>query len=386
MTEQPPIAESAPGPCTQINGRQYLYFVGTGYLGLQADPEVIQAACEATKQYGIHSATTRAGFGHIPPTLEAERRLADYFGMQDAFFFASGYASNAIIMRGLSSQFDALFLDELSHYSLIEAAEQSRLPLFRFRHRDAQALSEVLKRELRAGQRPLVMSDGVFSVRGTLAPVRPYCEVLGEYVGGGLLLDDAHGVAVLGNLGRGTFDDAGLFSQSVNTAASSPNGCPTDGCRLFFTATASKAIGGIGGFISGDRPFVKLLKESSHWYDGASAPPAAASAATAKAIQLILGNPGLRTRLWANVRQFKDGLRESGLEVDSTPVPIICLALDKAAHMQWIQRQLMQRGIAVAYTRSYASAGPEGCLRIAVFANHTETMIQQLLDELRPLL
>lgn len=380
------IAEGAPGPFVQINGRRYLYFVGTGYLGLQNHPEVLHAACEAIQRYGIHSATTRAGFGNTPLTLDAERRAAQWFHLEDAFHFASGYAANSILLQSLASEFDALFIDELSHYSVFDAARRTRHPIVCFRHACPGDLAQKLRDNLRTGQRPLVLTDGVFSVRGTIAPIAEYDGILEEYAGAGLMVDDAHGVAVLGDQGRGALEYAGRFDGRVNDVADDSANGPGRGCRKLLTATASKAIGGYGGLIPGSRPFIDRLKKTSHWYDGASAPPAAVSAATAKAIEVMLANPHLRRQLQQNVAALKTGLQALGLAVDETPVPIACLVLGKAANMARIQKALMERGIAIACMTAYAGLGPEGGLRIAVFANHTQPMIEQLLDELRRVL
>ncbi len=217
------LLQSPPGAVVQIDGREYLYFVGTSYLGLQGHPEVIRAACEATQRYGIHSATTRAGFGNIPPTLDAERRAAEFFGVEAAFYFASGYAGNNILLSAMADDVDVIFVDQLSHYCVWEAAQQSLRPVYHFRHRDSGDLATSLQKKLRPGQRPLVISDGVFSVRGTIAPVAEYCKVLGGYDGAALLLDDAHAIGVLGTDGRGTYEHAGLW-QFVNSDSPRPLG------------------------------------------------------------------------------------------------------------------------------------------------------------------
>jgi len=229
MKTHTPIAESPPGPVMRIDGREYLYFVGTSYLGLQAHPEVIRAACEAAERYGIHSATSRAGFGNTPPTLSVERRAAEFFGSEASFYFPAGYAGNSILLRGVESGFDAVFLDEHSHYCVFEAASQSGRPTFRFRHRDAGDLADNLHKHLLPGQRPLVMTDGVFAVRGTIAPLADYCTALANYAGAGLLVDDAHGVGVLGHRGRGTLEHFGMFDGSINADIVSPLSRPTFG-------------------------------------------------------------------------------------------------------------------------------------------------------------
>ncbi len=173
--------ESPPGAETVIDGQRYLYFGGTGYLGLAAHPEVIEAACEATRRYGIHTATSRTGFGNNPATLEVEQRAAAFFGMKAAFYFNSGYVANHIMVQALASRCDRVFVDEAAHYSVTEAACLAHQPITRFRHRDPEDLARRLKAQLKSGQRPLVMTDGVFPVTGALAPLADYLSVLSDW-------------------------------------------------------------------------------------------------------------------------------------------------------------------------------------------------------------
>jgi 8-amino-7-oxononanoate synthase len=373
-----PVMHSPPGAETIIDGRPYLYFAGTGYLGLQGHPEVIRAACEATQRYGIGSATSRGGFGDTPPVLEVERRAAWFYGSDDAFYFASGYMGGHILVLILEGTFDAVFADESSHYSVLEAARLSGRPVSLYRHGDPQSLEGSLRSTLKPGGRPLVLSDGVFSARGDVAPVAEYCRVLQEYDGAALCIDDAHGVAVLGEHGRGTYEGAGIWGRGVNRGLEPGDRDP----RLFLYGTLSKAVGGFGGILPGSRRLVEAAKARSHLYAGASAPPVPAAAATAKALEMIAADPGLRPRLWENARSLKHGLRAMGLAADESPVPIVSLTLGDAANMQRVQRELMARGIAIAYMH-YSGLGPEGALRLAVFATHTDAMIGRLLDGLR---
>ena len=158
-----PLMQSPPGALTTIDGRQFLYFVGTGYLGLQGRAEVIQAACDAARQYGVGSATTRTGYGTTPPLLEVERLTAELTGAEDALYFPSGYASSQVAAAALADACDAVAIDEFSHYCLFEAARATGRPTFRFAHGDAAALRTVLAEKVKPGQRPLVLTDGVFA-------------------------------------------------------------------------------------------------------------------------------------------------------------------------------------------------------------------------------
>jgi 7-keto-8-aminopelargonate synthetase-like enzyme len=384
MDQQPlPVMQSPPGPYTVIDGRRYLYFGGTGYLGLQGHPEVIQAACAGARQYGIHSATSRTAVGNTPPVLDVERLAARFFAREDSFYFPTGYAGNFILTSALGAEIDAVFIDEMSHYCMHEAARLVQRPIFTFAHADADGLRVGLRANLKPGQRPLVMSDGVFAARGRIAPVADYVAVLRDYAGAVLLLDDAHAVGVLGENGRGTFEHAGLYG-SVNVDIADGPSPPVP--RLFLCGTLSKAVGGYGGIIPGSRSLLDRLKKASHWHDGASAPPAPVAAATVRALELVLAHPELRTRLESNVRLLRNGLRQMGLDVEDSPVPIVCLVLGSADNMRRIQGELQEQGILVVHRPAYSGLGPEGAIRLAVFANHTEAMIQELLDGLRRLL
>lgn len=399
-----PVMQSPPGAATKIDGREYLYFAGTGYLGLQGHPEVIRAARQAAEQYGIGSANSRTAFGTTPPVLQVERNAAALFGLDDAFYFASGWLGNNILVQLLDAGSGLAFVDECSHYSVVEAARLSGRPQATFHHGDPDDLRAKLTEHLKPGQNPLVFSDGVFAATGRVAPAAEYFAILRDYPGSVLCLDDAHGLAVLGENGRGTFEHAGLWppnspllsgeGSGVRAAVAPPNSLSHFGAdpisaspspALLLSGTLSKAVGGFGGIIPGTREFIDRIRERSPYFGGASAPPVPIAAATARALELIVADPGLRTRLWSNARVLKDGLRSMGFNVDDTPVPIACLVVGNAENMQRIQRELMARGIAIAYMAAYTGLGPEGGLRIAVFATHTEQMIGQLLNELRRL-
>ncbi len=183
---------------------------------MQGRAEVIQAACDAARQYGVGSATTRAGYGTTPPLLAVERLAAELVGAEDALYLPSGYASSQVAAAALADSCDVVVLDELSHYCLFDAARATGRPIFRFAHCDAAALRTVLAASVKPGQRPLVLSDGVFAARGDVAPLADYEAVLRDWPGASLLVDDAHALGVLGGRGRGTLEHAGLLHPAVN--------------------------------------------------------------------------------------------------------------------------------------------------------------------------
>jgi 8-amino-7-oxononanoate synthase len=274
-----------------------------------------------------------------------------------------------VLIQALQGRYDVLIVDEIAHYSVYDAVYQSGKRHHTFHHRDPEDLSAVLKSSLRPGERPMLISDGVFPISGAIPPVKAYLEALAPYDGASVCLDDAHATGVIGKLGRGTYEYLGLA-----------------GDNLFASGTLSKAFGGHGGIIAGSSEFVGAVKSTSPLYNGSTPPPVPAAAATAKAIEIVSRDPSIRTRLWDNVGRLKGGLRKLGFELDDTPVPIICLQPGKAAEMSRIQKELMNRGIAIAYTDSYSGVGDEGALRIAVFTTHTQEMLDRLLSEIAKLI
>lgn len=378
--------QSPPGPEIMLSGKKYLYFGGTGYLGLQANTEVIAAAQAAAAKYGVHSATSRAGFGMTAPVREVERRAAEFLGTEASLYLVSGYATNFAIISAISSAVDQVFIDESAHFCLCEAigsCKQLKTKPIVFRYRDSQHLAELMKANCKPDWRPLVMSDGIFAMSGEIAPVAEYMKILAEYPGSMLLLDDAHAVASIGKNGRGSPEFAGISSDQVNRTLDDQT---VIGPRMFVSGTLSKAIGGHGGIIAGSQAFIDLIKSSCGWFRGASAPAAPIAAATAKALEIVQSDPAIRQQLTDNVLQLRGALNQMNISVEMNPSPVIGFAIRDAKFMQALRQQLLERGIAIGYSQDYVGSGPEGCIRIAIFSTHTSEMIEKLIAELRKLL
>jgi 8-amino-7-oxononanoate synthase len=375
------IMESAPGPETTLNGRRYLYFAGTGYLGMQSHPEVIAAAQAAAAQYGVHSATSRTGMGTTPLLVEVERLAAEYFGTEAALYLMSGYAGNFAIMSLIGPWVDLAFVDESAHFCLRESlrwCDNLKHPPIDFRNRDTGQLAASLKEHCQKGMRPIVLTDGVFATRGDLAPLAAYREMLAAYDGSMILVDDAHGIAAMGENGRGSLEVAGIDSREVNCTLDDDR---ISGPRVFCSATLSKAVGGHGGVIAGSRDFIQRLRKTGGWCRGASAPASPVAGATAKALTIAMGKPTLRRQLLQNVTQLRTGLQNMGVPVEATPSPVVGFSLGNAELMRSIRDNLLDYGIVIAYSADYVGAGPDGTLRIAVFASHTRAMIERLLTQ-----
>jgi 7-keto-8-aminopelargonate synthetase-like enzyme len=393
--------ESAPGAETSIDGKRYLYFGGTSYLGLAGRPEVIEAACEAARRYGIHSATTRTGFGTNPPTAAVERLAAEFFAKEEAFYYVSGYVGNHILIQALAERCDVVLADELSHFCLCEAAKLLGKPIAQFRHRDVDDLESKIGKCVSEGRRPLVMSDGIFAATGAMAPLDRYVGLLGDCETATLLIDDAHGFGSVGENGRGTLEYFGLWGALINADIQangvgiyaqkrclSPFSFPVNadiqanGVGIYVSGTLSKSLGGFGGILAGSAGLIDRARATSHYHDGASAPASPVAGASAKALEIVLHEPQLRKRLQANAARLRRGLGEIGLPVEDSPAPIIGVTVGNADNMRRIHQELKAAGILLPYS-TYSGAGKEGTLRIAVFATHTDEMLDRLLAELR---
>jgi len=360
------VMESAPGPETVINGRRVLYFGGTGYFALHGHPECIEAGVAAFRKYGCHSATSRTGFGNTPVQIELERKIAEYFGTEDSIHFVSGYLDNLFLVQALRERIGAIFIDDTAHFSIRDAVYSALKPVHTFKHRDPEDLTRQLKARLKAGDVPLVMTDGIFPTFGLIAPVPELAKILEPYQGY-LCIDDSHSVGVLGPNGRGTYEHFGISSE-----------------RCLYAGTMSKAFGGHGGFIPASKAFIDHIKATCGAYPGATPSPTPAMAASIKGLEIVGREPERRERLRRNVTRMKSGLRTMGFETNDNPVPIATWALKSAGDMKRVQAELFDRGIAVALSK-YVGAPAGGVLRASIFSEHTPAQIDRLLDELKRL-
>ncbi len=356
--------ESPIGPRVIISGREVDYFSGTGYLGLQSHPEVIAAAVETVSRYGLSTATSRGGFGGHPVYDELEKEVCSFFDVEKALLFPSGYMGMGILLQTSTQPGDHIFIDSKAHYSLWDAAQASTRVITPFHHRSPESLAEKIKNELQSNEQPLVISDGVFPISGEMAPVPEYLRMIKPY-GGRIFLDDAHGMGVLGNHGRGILDHFQIDTPDVIACG-----------------TLAKALGGYGGVITGAAGWIERVEQNSGVCIGASPVPLVTAAASAAALRIARQNPSLRENLWKNVDLARNGVRSLGWDLEESPVPILCLPALPGQNLVNIQKHLFEKGIAVAYVREYTSAPSGGALRVAICAGHTVDHINRLLKVL----
>lgn len=363
------VMQSPPGPRTLINERWRDYFAGTGYLGLQSHAQVLQAAVDAVQQQGFSTATSRDGFGEHPLYQAVEAAAARFCGAEQAVYLTSGYLSTAALLHSLAPAYDHIFVDDAAHFSVRQAAAMLAKPVTGFHHLDPAALEEACRTRLRAGARPLLLSDGLFPVSGEIAPVPEYELVLASFPGALLCLDDAHALGVLGSQGRGTLEYFGAT-----------------GPGRYAGGTLSKALGGFGGLVAGDAALIESLRRAGGIFAGASPPPLPAAAASLAALAIASREPERRAQLWANVAQARAGLRALGWPLADSPAPILCLGARPGLDLARIQQELFARDLCVAHVTGYTSTPPGGALRIAIFATHTTAQIERLIAEIGALL
>lgn len=355
-----------------LDGKKYLYFAGTSYFQLHTHPKVLEAAEDATHKFGIGSATTRAMTGTTPLLKKVEDKLASYFNTEDAAYLPSGWLSSLAGMKALDEMglYDKIFLDEGSHYSLVDGAMATGRPVIRFQNRNLKNLEKLMAKHLGPNERPLVATDGLFPVIASLAPIGEYLDLALKH-GGVVWVDDAHGVGILGLHGRGSCEALGTRSD-----------------KIFLGATLSKAFGSYGGIVLGSNSFIQQVR-SGGVLTGSSSPMNAAVAASIKGIELVQENPGFRIKLWENARFLKESLGKLGIISESRHlpemhgiIPVVSFSFGDAENMKSIQNHLLEEGIYIQYT-DYKGAGPGGMLRMVVTSSHKKVEIVRLSTALK---
>ncbi|MFC1601690.1 8-amino-7-oxononanoate synthase [Candidatus Sumerlaeota bacterium] len=367
------VSEAPTGPRLTIDGRQYDNFCSNNYLGLADDPEVIEAAQAATRDYGAGSGAARLICGTQRPVVELERELARFKQTEAALVFSSGYLANLGTVAALVGPEDAVIVDRLAHASLLDAARLSRAPLHVFRHNDADSLAEQLERGHKFRRR-LILVDGVYSMDGDIASLGPIRE-LAEQHDAMLLVDDAHGTGAIGPDGRGALSHCGL----------------QPGVPIIQMGTLSKALGSLGGFIAGERRLIDLLINRARTFIYDTALPAAAIGAARKSLELIERQPERIAQLQANAQHLRDEIGKMPLaqsaspQAPASPTPIIPIILGDADRAMQAAEQLRQCGIFVTGIRPPTVKRGASRLRLTAMSSHTPEQLERLLEALREL-
>lgn len=346
-----------------INGRPYLSFCSNDYLGLANHPEVVTAFRRAATEYGVGSGASHLVTGHSRPHHALEEELAHFTGRERALLFSTGYMANLGVVAALTGRGDRVYEDRLNHASLIDAALLSRARLHRYHHRDVQDLDGLLRSSQHGRQ--LVLTDGVFSMDGDVAPLQGMATVTGAY-GASLMVDDAHGLGVLGPNGGGTLEAQGMAPAQVP----------------ILMGTLGKAFGTFGAFVAGSAVLIETLIQQARSYVYTTALPPAIAEATRASLTLVQNEPWRRERLLDLVRRLREGARQLALPLLDSETPIQPLILGDAGRTLNVAEALRQRGIFVTPIRP--PTVPEGSarLRITLSADHGPEHLDRLITAL----
>jgi glycine C-acetyltransferase len=344
-----------------IDGRRVLNFCANNYLGLANHPRLREAAKQAIDRYGIGPGAVRTIAGTTTLHIELERRLAEFKHAEACITFQSGFTANLATVPALMGDGDLIFSDELNHASIIDACRLSKARTIRYAHNDIDDLRRKLADNAQFRRR-LIVSDGVFSMDGDIAPLDKLCEAAEEH-DAILMVDDAHGEGVLGKGGRGIVDHFGLHGR-VDIEV----------------GTLSKAFGVIGGLVAGKKPIIDWLRQRGRPFLFSSAMTAPDVAACIEAVNILQESDELVARLWENARILRAGMQQLGFDTGHSQTPIIPLMLGEAPLAQQFSRKLFEKGL-FAMAIGYPTV-PMGKARIRVMnsAAHGKSDLEQALD------
>ncbi|QCR21590.1 aminotransferase class I/II-fold pyridoxal phosphate-dependent enzyme [Pontibacter sp. SGAir0037] len=341
-----------------IDGKKVLMFGSNAYLGLTNHPKVKEAAIKAIDVYGTGCAGSRFLNGTLDIHLELEERLAQYVGKDAALVFSTGFQVNLGVISSLTGRNDYILLDEYNHASIIDGSRLSFSKVLKYRHNDMQDLEQKLSR-LPADAIKLIVVDGVFSMEGDIVKL-PELVALAERYGGSIMVDDAHGLGVIGEGGAGTASHFGL----------------TDKVDLIM-GTFSKSLASLGGFIASDYDTIQYLKHHARSLIFSASMSPSSVASTLAALEIIQSEPERIERLWANTRYATQLLRSAGLELGPTETPIIPVYIRDNDKTFQVTKLLQDNGIFVNPVVAPAVPADSTLIRLSVMATHTFSQIEE---------
>jgi len=345
----------------RFDGREVINLSSNNYLGLTTHPRLKEAALRAVKELGVGSGSVRTIAGTMELHMQLERRIAAFKKTEAAVVFQSGFTANAGTVSSLLGKEDLILSDALNHASIIDGARLSRAEIKVFPHRDVKALERLLE-ETKHVKRRLVITDGVFSMEGDIAPL-PQITALAREHGAIMMVDDAHASGVLGLAGRGTVDHFGLHGQ-VDVQV----------------GTLSKAIGVLGGYVCGSKSLIEYLYHRARPFLFSTSHPPAVAAACMAAFVGVEQEPERIVRLWSHTRRFKEGLKTLGFDTGKSETPITPIIVGEADLAMRFSDRLFARGV-FAQGIGFPTV-PKGSarLRTIVTATHTETDLDRALS------
>ncbi len=360
--QRPRVLESPCEPLAKFDGKEVINLASNNYLGLANHPKLVEAAIAAEKKYGAGSGAVRTISGTMEIHLELEEKIAKFKKAEACVVFQSGFVANAGTVSAVLGPEDHIVSDQLNHASIIDGSRLSKAKIHVFPHRDAAAAGSILAGLAGKPGRKLLITDGVFSMDGDIAPLPKLVEIAERY-GAVMMIDDAHSSGVLGRNGLGTVDHFGLHGR-VDIQV----------------GTLSKAIGVLGGFVCGSRDLIDFLYARARPFLFSTSHPPSVAASCIAAFDILEREPERIDRLWENTRYFKRQLNSAGFNTGESETPITPIMVGEAKKAHDFSRALFDNGM-FATGIGYPTV-PEGKARIRtiVTAAHTRQILDRALD------
>jgi glycine C-acetyltransferase len=358
------ILEGEQLPVARFDGREVINLSSNNYLGLTTNPKLKERAIEAIEKFGVGSGAVRTIAGTMALHMKLEEKIAQFKNVEAAVVFQSGFTANAGTVQAIIGPEDIIISDELNHASIIDGCRLSKAQIKRFPHKDIDGCERVLKDVAAHGGRKLLITDGVFSMDGDIAPL-PRLVELAEKYGCIMMIDDAHASGVLGKNGRGTVDHFKLHGR-VDIQV----------------GTLSKAIGALGGYVCSTRDAIEFLYHRARPFLFSTSHPPSVAATCLAAFELLDEEPQLVERLWDNTRFFKEGLKRLGLNTGASETPITPIIVGDAALAHQFSRELFQAGVFAQGIGYPTVAMGKARLRTIVTATHTRDELSRALETL----
>jgi 8-amino-7-oxononanoate synthase len=357
------VIESEQDTVVKIKGKDVLMFGSNSYLGLTNHPKLIEAAQKALTKYGTGCAGSRFLNGTLDIHIELEEKLAGYVGKEDALVFSTGYQVNVGVISSLIDRNDYIILDEFVHACSIDGSRLSFGKTLKYKHNDMHSLENALQK-IPSGQVKLIVTDGVFSMEGDIAKLDEICALARKYQAN-VMVDDAHGIGVLGKDGCGTSDEFGITGEVD-----------------LIMGTFSKSLASVGGFIASDKRTIDYLKHHARTLIFSASLPPANAATVMAAIDLIRQEPERITRLWENTRYAKQQLTNAGLEIGNSLSPIIPIYVRDNVKTALITKMLLNKGVFVNPVIHPAVQHQDTLIRFSLMATHTFAQIDEAVEKI----
>ncbi|HZJ95068.1 MAG TPA: 8-amino-7-oxononanoate synthase [Thiopseudomonas sp.] len=362
LYRQRPLLQSPQGPQVQVDGQTYLAFSSNDYLGLANHPKVLEALQQGAAQWGVGGGASHLVIGHSEPHQQLEQALAEFTGRQRALLLSSGYMANLAVITALLGKGDTVLHDRLNHASLLDGGLLSGARFSRYLHNDLDSLQQRLQR---AQGNTLIVTDGVFSMDGDLAPL-PELAAQAKAHNAWLMVDDAHGFGVLGNHGGGLVEHYGLSTEDVPV----------------LVGTLGKSFGTAGAFVAGSEELIETLIQFARPYIYTTSSPPALACATLESLKLLKTEHWRREHLQQLITQFRQGAQALGLNLMDSNTPIQPILIGDSGQAMAVAARLREQGILVGAIRPPTVPAGSARLRVTLTAAHSAEQVQQLLDAL----